>query len=139
MSAANQNHSLKSLETRFRKNQVIFREGELTRDLYILLSGEVEIQKNRQKIGVVRTPDTYLGEMSTLLGSPRTATLIATTDCLMICIPKNKVLDFLKHSPELGLKLARILALRLRQMNGKYERLLKKMAADIDEEDTQHG
>ena len=75
---------LKSLEKDFSSGEVVFREGEETRELYILLRGEVEIRKRDQVIAAVREPDTYLGEMSTLLGTPRTATLVAKSDCKML-------------------------------------------------------
>ena len=117
---------LKSMEVHFPKGKVIFREEERSRDLYILLSGKVIIRKNGKTIGTVDTPDTYLGEMSTLLGSLRTATMIAATDCNMIRVPENKVLDFFQFSPSLGMKLAKTLAQRLREMNSKYERLLRE-------------
>lgn len=120
---------MQSLGIRYKKNQIIFREGETTRELYILISGEVQIRKNNTVIGTVGTPDTYLGEMSTLLGSPRTATLAALTDCVMVRVPEDKVIEFIQHSPYLGIKLAKTLALRLRDMNAKYERLLKRIAA----------
>jgi len=123
---------LKSLEKDFRKGQIVFAEGEETRELYILLQGEVEIRKNDRTIAVVREGDTYLGEMSTLLGTPRTATLIAASDCRMICVPENKVTDFFAHSPALGIKLAKVLAQRLQEMNIKYERMLADVVQDED-------
>ncbi len=124
---------LKSLERDFLAGQAVFEEGEQTRELYILLSGTVEIRKNDRVIAVVNESDTYLGEMSTLLGTPRTATIMARTDCKFIRVPENKVSDFFAHSPALGIKLAKVLARRLQEMNIKYERMLAGMAADEGE------
>ena len=119
---------LKSLEARFEKGQVVFEEGEQTRDLYILLDGEVEVRKGDRVMAVIREPDSYIGEMSLLLGTPRTATLVARKDCRMIRVPEAKVTDFFAHSPALGIKLARVLAMRLQEMNVKYERMLEQDA-----------
>lgn len=116
---------LKSLEVQFEKGQIVFEEGAESREMYILLAGEVEIRKGGRKFSSISDPDTYLGEMSMLLGLPRTATLVATRDCRMIRVPENKVTDFFAYSPALGMKLAKILATRLHQMNVKYERLLE--------------
>ncbi len=117
---------LKQLEVAFEAGDLLFREGERSRELYILLSGQVEIVKNGRVIGLVTTSDTYLGEMSMLLGSRRTATLAARTPCTLIRVPEDRVLEFFRFSPELGMKLAKTLALRLWEMNGKYERLLNR-------------
>lgn len=124
MPESNKPSLLQSLEVTFSRGDTIFREGEVDRDLYILISGAVEIRKNNMLINTVRVPDTYLGEMSTLLGSPRTATLVAATDCVLVCVPGDKVSEFMQHSPNLAIKLAKTLAHRLREMNRKYERLL---------------
>ena len=121
-----QRKRLKSLEVCFDEGDIVFAEGDPTRDMYILLEGEVQIQKAGRPIATIRDPDTYLGELSTLLGTPRTATLMATVPCRMIRVPEAKVTDFFAHSPALGIKLARVLANRLQQMNVKYDRLLRE-------------
>jgi len=133
MSNPEKKQILKSLERDFLAGQAIFEESEQTRELYILLSGTVEIRKNDRVIAVVSESDTYLGEMSTLLGTPRTATIVARTDCKVIRVPENKVSDFFAHSPALGIKLAKVLAQRLQEMNIKYERMLAGMDADEGE------
>lgn len=116
---------LKALEARFGPGEVVFAEGDATRDMYILLAGEVEIRRRGQPLAVVKEPDTYLGEMSTLLGVPRTATVVAVRETRLVRVPEHKVVDFIAHSPALGLKLARVLARRLQEMNDKYEALAR--------------
>jgi CRP-like cAMP-binding protein len=116
---------LKQLEASFYKGQVIFEEGDNSRELYILLNGEVEIKKGGTTIAIVKEPDSYLGEMSTLLGTPRTATMVAASDCLLIRVPESKVTDFFAHSPSLGIKLAKTIAVRLQEMNDKYQKLFE--------------
>lgn len=126
---------LKSLEKTYQKGQIIFEEGEETRELYILLAGEIEIRKGGQTIAAVSESDTYLGEMSTLLGVPRTATLIAKKDTRMIRVPESKVPDFFAHSPALATKLAKVLAQRLQEMNIKYERMMREQVQDDGDAD----
>ena len=62
-------------------NQVLFSEGETSREMYILMSGKVEILKNNRRIAVVEGEGSYLGELSTLLGVPRTATAKTMSQC----------------------------------------------------------
>jgi CRP-like cAMP-binding protein len=73
-------------------------------------------------------PGDYIGEMSTLLKVPRTATIVAVVESQVLRIPADKVLDFMQHSPQLGLKLATILAQRLKGMNDNYVKLKEKVA-----------
>ena len=115
------------LQVKAEKGQVIFYEGEQSNELYILLAGALEIRRGDQVIAVVDEKDTYLGEMSTLLGLPRTATVAAAADSLLVRVPEEKVIDFFNHSPQLGLKLAKILADRLNGMNEKHRKLLETM------------
>lgn len=132
MSNTEQRKLLRSLETSFERGSVIFTEGDHTRELYILLAGEIEIIKNNTVIAVVSEPNTYLGEMSTLLGTPRTATLKAKTGCRMLRVPDDRVSDFIAHSPALGFKLAKLLAHRLQEMNEKYEAMMDETVPDQD-------
>jgi CRP-like cAMP-binding protein len=108
--------------------EVIFREGEQSRELYILLQGSLEIRKGEQVIATVAEKDTYIGEMSTLLGTPRTATVAAAEDSVLVRVPQERVEDFFNHSPALALKLSRILATRLQEMNEKHEALIRESA-----------
>ncbi|MFH0911453.1 MAG: Crp/Fnr family transcriptional regulator [Planctomycetota bacterium] len=120
---------LDQLRCEVKKGDTVFQEGETSRSLYILLSGTVEIRRGEKVIATVREKDTYLGEMSTLLGVPRTATVVAAEDAALLCVPEERVVDFFTHSPALGLKLAKILAQRLQDMNEKQEALLASAVA----------
>jgi eukaryotic-like serine/threonine-protein kinase len=64
---------------------VIVTEGEIDDSLYIILSGKVEVLKNDIKINMVDRGECF-GEMAYLCGQPRTATLKASTDCVLMKI-----------------------------------------------------
>ena len=108
-------------------NQLLFSEGEMSREMYILMSGKVEILKNDRRIAVVEGEGSYLGELSTLLGVPRTATARTMSQCEFIVVDGEKVSDFFQCSPVLSLKLARILADRLVKMNVEHMKLEQKI------------
>lgn len=116
---------LRQLHCRIAPGEVIFEEGDHSRELYILLSGALEIRRGDQVIATIREKDTYIGEMSTLLGVPRTATVAALEECEMMRVPEDRVTDFFNHSPMLALKLSRILATRLQEMNLKHHQLMR--------------
>jgi CRP-like cAMP-binding protein len=87
------------------------------------MQGEVEILKNNRRIAITEGKGSYLGELSTLLGIPRTATVKTMSPCRFIIVSGDKVSDFFDRSPVMGLKLAKRLADRLAKMNVGYLKL----------------
>jgi CRP-like cAMP-binding protein len=104
---------LKNLEKRFRPQITLFAEGDTSREMYILMSGAVGIYKNNREIATIDSEGQYFGEMSTLLGAPRSATVKTLEDSRFLVIPPERVQDFFQHSPTLAIKVARGLAERL--------------------------
>jgi CRP-like cAMP-binding protein len=86
----------------------------------------VEILKGDKRIAVVEEEGSYLGELSTLLGIPRSATIKTMSSCRFLVVGADKVGDFLASSPGLGLKLAKMLADRLVKMNIEHVRLERR-------------
>lgn len=60
-----------------RPGDVLIRQGELGRDLYVLLSGELSIVSGDQEIARVFGQGEVIGELGALTGRPRTATVKA--------------------------------------------------------------
>ena len=120
---------LKEMQVSIPANHTLFSEGENSREMYILMSGKVEIVKNEKRIAIVEGQGSYLGELSTLLGVPRTATIITMSQCQFLVVDGDRVNDFFDASPVLGLKLAKILADRLAKMNIGYLKLEQRLDA----------
>jgi len=123
----NESEKLKTLQIRFLPNQVLFSEGENSSEMYILLSGKVEILKDNKRIAVVEEEGSYLGELSALVGIPRSATVKTLKASTFIVVSGDKVMDFFSSSPPLGLKLSRMLADRLLKMNVSHVKLEQKI------------
>lgn len=113
---------LRSLERSFPEGTTLFRKGDTSREMYILLEGEVEIVVEGERVALEGRPGTYLGEMSTLLGEPRSATVRTTKPSKFVVVNAGQVHIFLSHSPKLGLKLATILASRLKETTQELHR-----------------
>lgn len=124
-----ESEKLREMQVCIPPNQTVFSEGDNSREMYILLSGKVEILKNDKRIAIVEGEGSYLGELSTLLGVPRTATVKTMSRCEFIVVKGDRVNDFFDCSPALGLKLARMLADRLAKMNVGYVKLEQRRDA----------
>jgi len=84
----------------FKQAQIIFLEGDDSQDLYVLISGSVDIYKGDQKIREVTHNGAFFGEMSFFLGGKRTASAKAINDVTVIRIPKEEISQFLQDHPE---------------------------------------
>jgi serine/threonine protein kinase len=67
------------------KGNIVVAEGEIDDSLYIILSGKVEVLKGGEKIDFINRGECF-GEMAYLSGRPRSATLKAATDCILMKI-----------------------------------------------------
>jgi len=97
----------------FETGQIIFLENDDSQDLYILVSGELDVLKGNKKISEITERGALFGEMSFLLGARRTATVKAGNDVKTIRIPKEKVTTFLGEFPSVAQDITRLLAQRL--------------------------
>ena len=97
----------------FDTGQVLFYEGDDSKDLYILVSGEVDIIKGNKKIAEITERGSLFGEMSYLLREKRTATVKARGDVKTIRIPEQEITAFFRKFPEVAPEITRLLAKRL--------------------------
>jgi PAS domain S-box-containing protein len=99
--------------TSYEKGSIIFSEGDQGGDLYILISGEIEVLKGGKTINIISEEGAVFGEMASLLENKRTATIRARTHVEVIRIPSQEVGPFLLAHPQTSAVIARNLAARL--------------------------
>lgn len=104
---------LKKYIKSFKADTPIFLEGDASQDLYVLISGGVDLIKGDKKISEINEPGSLFGEMSFLLRNKRSATVKARNDVDAMVIPSGEVSDFLEESPNLAPEISRLLAKRL--------------------------
>lgn len=107
------NEDLQKYLKTYQKGDTLFMEGDESQDLYFLVSGHLEVLKGDKKIAEITEPGALFGELSSLLGAKRTATVQAENEVRVLRIPKNEVSTFLKDFPAVGQKITEILARRL--------------------------
>jgi len=104
----------------FPPDRVIFFEGDHSKDVYLLINGEVEVLKAGIRIAVLNTPGTFFGEMSGLLGIPRSTTIRTRTQTQVSRIDQQTFESFLRRFPALNYQLAAMLAERLQKTTEDY-------------------
>lgn len=102
--------------------EVLFYEDDESFECYILVSGRVEIMKSGRGVAMIEEPGSFIGEMSPLNDVPRSATVVARGDVVLLRIEKGDFQAFFNRHPQMALMLAQSLAKRLEQTTTKlYE------------------
>ncbi len=115
--------NIRSLDT----NEILFYEDDLSRECYVLLVGRLEALKAGRPIAVIEQSGAFIGEMSTMLNAPRTATVRALEPTALLELSEDRFHDFLTASPELAWSLAVTLAQRLESTNRRLRDTLGKL------------
>jgi CRP/FNR family cyclic AMP-dependent transcriptional regulator len=102
---------------RFEAGQTIFRRGDPGSEMFVILEGEVELTI-RESLVVTLGPLEPFGEMALINHRPRVATAVARTACRLVGIPEKRFLFLVEETPFFALHMLRILAERLRRMDG---------------------
>jgi CRP-like cAMP-binding protein len=106
---------------------VIFRQGELGTDMFIIQEGEVQIIKHiadeSHVLSKLEKGD-FFGEMAILESVPRTADAVAITDVKVLVINGARFDDMLRKNPEIAVRIIRKYSQRLREANTLLERLV---------------
>jgi serine phosphatase RsbU (regulator of sigma subunit) len=101
--------------------EILFQEGDTGERMYVVVSGELEILKapdsddelilNRIQAGE------YIGEMSLVTGAPRTASVRANGDVVLLSMSRAQLMDLLQRHPHLASDMVTVLSQRLDNTN----------------------
>jgi serine/threonine protein phosphatase PrpC len=94
---------------------ILFRDGDVGRECYIVVSGRMSIEKHGTILTVLR-PSQYFGEMSFLDHPQRSATARAMEDVRLLVLRKDAVLQLMKQDADLAVKLTWQLLRKLSQI-----------------------
>jgi CRP-like cAMP-binding protein len=103
----------------FKAGDVIFKEGDAARDMYVIKSGRVEIRLGNRLLDTLEA-NSLFGEMALIEAAPRSATAVAATDVELVPIGEKQFLFLVSQTPHFALNLMRVLAHRLRHMNRAF-------------------
>jgi CRP/FNR family transcriptional regulator, cyclic AMP receptor protein len=98
---------------------IIFREGDEARELFVIKRGQVRIQIGNRTIAEL-SADSIFGEMALIDNEPRSATAVAVSDVEIIAVSEKQFLFLVSQTPYFALKVMRVLAQRLRATNKSF-------------------
>jgi ATP-binding cassette subfamily B protein len=98
----------------FKKGSLIIREGDDAGPLYVIEKGRARafagVDGRERNLAFYRAGD-FFGELSILNGSPRSASVEASTDCRLLALEPKSVKDLRRQFPEFSKLLSERLAL----------------------------
>ncbi|MFK7897461.1 MAG: Crp/Fnr family transcriptional regulator [Myxococcota bacterium] len=100
----------------FADGEIIFDEGDEGMDLYIILSGHIQISRagsSGQRVIAKLSPGEFFGEMTVILGEARTARAIAVGETELLELDGETLEAMCMERPEIGIRLIQRLATRL--------------------------
>jgi len=107
----------------YRANEMIYAEGALGQEMYLLFDGQVKlfarVGKQSFILDMVRA-GSFFGEMSLLTGNPRRSTAQAVTDIKAWALNKDDFDVLMAGYPHLAVALSRALGRRLERANGRW-------------------
>jgi CRP/FNR family cyclic AMP-dependent transcriptional regulator len=134
--------SSRMTERRFERGTVVFAKGDVGSSMYILLSGGVQIflppEEGASDIPRVILKDVaageYFGELSLFDDKPRSASVEATVDAVLLELTREQLGDHLTKSKNAALAILSDMAARLRETNALLsQRAAKDVVKEIEE------
>ncbi len=102
-------------ERRFGKGEALIREGQQGDTFYVIVSGEVAVARGGTEVARLAR-GAYLGEMSLLTGDPRSATVVATSDVVVLELDRDAFVRHFTAHPERAHQMSDLLAQRRAQL-----------------------
>jgi CRP-like cAMP-binding protein len=108
----------------FAAGQLIFAAGDVGDGFYVVQAGHVRISAmsatHEERTLAMIGPGDFFGEMAVFDDAPRSATATADTATKTLFVSRDKLLELLRHRPQLALNIVREVSTRIRTLNQKY-------------------
>jgi CRP-like cAMP-binding protein len=95
------------------EGKALTREGESGREFFVIIDGEVAVEKGGNEIRRMG-PGDFFGEIALIEDTPRTATVTAVTPLRFFVLTRQSFRSLLAHQPELAEKVSAALQERMR-------------------------
>jgi CRP/FNR family transcriptional regulator, cyclic AMP receptor protein len=116
----------KDYEETYHDGDIIVREGEERREMYVIRSGEVVVTKriDGREVEIARLArGNFFGEMSLLESHPRYATIRAVGDTQLVVVKPGSLLLKIRRNPTFAFEMLQQMSRRIRHINDKLVEL----------------
>lgn len=99
---------------------VVVRQGAAGNAFFVILSGEADVIRNGRKVGHL-VPGDFFGDLALIDKLPRSATVVATTDTVLVVLGQREFSALLEESTTFARKLLVGLATRVRELDARAD------------------
>ena len=110
----------------------LFKQGENSREAFLLLSGEVDIYILDKRVTTIQNEGAFIGEMAAIRSTNRSATAIAKSNCRVHRFDGSSLLLQAKQQPLVMVRLCRNLAQKLSELNKKVSEIATSSVSEKD-------
>jgi CRP/FNR family transcriptional regulator, cyclic AMP receptor protein len=96
--------------------QILFSKGDPGHQLYVVKSGELQILDGNHVFETI-SAGAIFGEMALVSKDPRSATVKATRESVVIPVDEKRFMYLVQHTPMFALRVMNVMSTRLRTMN----------------------
>jgi CRP/FNR family cyclic AMP-dependent transcriptional regulator len=104
----------------FEAGEIIIEEGQSDDTIYVIRSGEVQVVHDGEVLATLGAGE-LVGEMSLIDNLPRSATVIALSDTVVVPVSNDHFYALLQKTPVFGATVMHIISKRLRRAAGLQE------------------
>jgi len=104
----------------YEENTIIINQGDIGNSMYIVISGEVDVEINNKVIATLGDKSIF-GELAIFDPEPRSATIITTQKTLVFKIESEIMYDLIGRYANVAKAIIKILSQRIRKLNNKIE------------------
>lgn len=127
-------HAAAGKRRRFRKNAVLYEQGEISRRFYFVLDGLVQISifrdDGQEVVLELMGPDTVCGEGAAFDGLPRFSSAVAVDDTDTIEFDVTTMTEIFRQHPECAASLLTVTSLKQRVLAIRLEHLTSREPQD---------
>lgn len=122
-------------ERTFAAGEHIFRQGDVGTEMFVVVSGHINIHLAGEASRRISLKDLargeYFGELALFDDKPRSASALATTDARLLVLGRDTLSSYLEQRPRAAMSILRTMSERLRQTNAM---LSSRAAKNVVEE-----
>ncbi|MES2676033.1 MAG: cyclic nucleotide-binding domain-containing protein [Pseudomonadota bacterium] len=102
----------------FNTGDTIIQQGDTADKVYTLLEGSADAVCDGIKVGEVHTGEIF-GALAVFTRQPRSASVVATSDCMVLAVRKEEFVDLIDHQPHICMNLVEEMAEKINQLNNQ--------------------
>lgn len=100
----------------YKAGDTIFKQGNSGNVFFVIKSGSVAVRAGNRTLQVLGEGEIF-GEMALVDSEPRSASVLAETDCVVVPIGEKQFLFMTSEAPYFALSVMKVLVQRLRSAN----------------------